>query len=109
MPLGIEQAQAKRHAVDRQVTVIDIPEVNATDWINGHIGTGYDYKGLLLWPFDIEDSTRTYCFQAVAQCLTKLGVVDLPSRVSARHLFYGLLNKGYKAERTTASRLEILS
>lgn len=91
----------------RQVTVFDLPEHDATEWLRGHIGTPYDYKGLLLWPLGLESKDRTYCFQAVAQCLTALGVLDLPSKVSAKELFYGLLAKGYRAERTTAARLQV--
>jgi hypothetical protein len=91
----------------RQVTVFDIPDVDAGEWIKGHLGVGYDYIGLAFWPFDLEDDTRTYCFQAVSQCLQSLGIGTYPNRVSAKHLFYTLMEKGYKAERTVESLLPL--
>lgn len=91
--------------VDRQATVFDFPDIDATEFIEGHLGVPYDTLGLLLWPLGIEDKVKTYCFQAASKCLEFYGISSLPSKISAKHIFYDLLGKGYKAERTTSGKL----
>lgn len=79
---------------NRQVTVYDFPDIDATDFINANLGVKYDTLGLLSYPLRIinktllNSETKMYCFEAVSRLLHEQGMLDSEyhSHVSGRNL-----------------------
>ena len=58
----------------REVTVIDLPDIDATSWYAEHVGKKYDMIGLLFWPLDVHTKSKWYCFEACAAALRENGI-----------------------------------
>ena len=90
-----------RNEPDREITIVDIPDKNPSEFLKNSIGRKYDVKGLMLWPFRSEDPDRWYCFEAVYCCLKSVGIdLHLGKRKSGKNILDGLLSLGYKATTT---------
>ena len=88
---------------ERFVTVFDLPDVDAKDFIKETMGNKYDAIGLCLWLFGIQSKTNYYCFETVKEVLKRNGIA-LPTkyknRVSGKDLENLLTDLGYVGQRT---------
>lgn len=83
---------------DREIIVIDMPDLNADVFIRCNEGRRYDALGLFLWPWRREDPAAWYCFEAVGKCLQAAGLdIKREESVSAKTLLNALLKRGYTA------------
>lgn len=81
---------------DRIVIVFDIPELDASAWIDKNMGVEYNNVGLFLWPFNLRYPDKMFCFEAVDRCLLDNGI-ELPNRhkaISGKTLMMGLTSQG---------------
>lgn len=88
----------------RMVTVFDIPDFNGMDAIKSMLGTPYDTVGLFLWPLNIHNKKKLYCFEAVMVALKAAGFdTDVGrARISGQDIANLLTNKGFVGRRTQA-------
>lgn len=97
------KATAVEDFPDRLVTVFDLPDVTAEQFIQQNIGTKYDAVGLCLWLFGIQSKTKYYCFETVLEVL-RLNGIKVPqkykNRVSGKDLIDCLTDLGYVGQRT---------
>jgi hypothetical protein len=84
-------------STNREVTIIDIPEIDATQFIMSFMGTKYDAVGLLLWPFRIQAKDKYYCFEAVVECMRYYGIDINPKNkpVDGDMIFTYFNDRGY--------------
>lgn len=85
----------------REITVIDIPEIDATEFIKSYMGTKYARLGLILWPFNVNFAGKDYCFQAIEKCLRYNGVEINPkhTHIDGEMIFDYFDKLGYKSYR----------
>lgn len=70
-----DQAQDLHSRGGREVTIIDVPEIDSIEsFLMLAIGKKYDTAGLLLWPFDYHSKNKWFCFEAVVECLRHYGI-----------------------------------
>jgi len=92
----------------RKVVVVDVGG-DCNQWLEDNFYTPYDTKGLLLWPFGIENKKKMYCFEVVTKSLKSIGTdLNLGKRKSGGKIIDALLNAGYKAELMTGKQFNEL-
>lgn len=97
------KATAVEDFPERLVTVFDLPEVSAKEFIAKHMGTKYDAIGLCLWVFGIQSKTKYYCFETVAEVLEQNSMkmpLKYKNRVSGKDISDFLTDLGYVGKRT---------
>lgn len=86
---------------EREIIIVDIPNVDPSEFLECNAGRKYDVMGLLLWPWRKENPNNWYCFEAINECLKHVGIdLNLGKSVSAKTILNGLLAIGYKAHIT---------
>jgi hypothetical protein len=82
----------------RKVAVVEI-DGSCQAWLQAHIGSKYDWVGLLLWPLGLAVAGRMYCFNVVERALNSAGVqINLGWRKSGGSILSKLLDLGYPVE-----------
>ena len=103
-----DRAHPLQNQGEREVTIIDIPEIDATDFIKSFMHTKYDAVGLLLWPFRIQSKDKYYCFEAVVECMRFYGIDINPENkpVDGDMIFTYFNDRGYKCYRTQSKNID---
>ena len=58
----------------REVTIIDLPDIDAKAWYDENAGKKYDMIGLIFFPLNVHTKDKWYCFEACSACLRENGV-----------------------------------
>ena len=83
---------------EREIIVIDIPQLDPAQFLADNVGRKYDALGLLLWPWRRENPVNWYCFEALNDCLKSGGIdLQLGKAISAKTILAELLKRGYTA------------
>ncbi len=95
------RAKPLNYQPEREIVVIDIPNVDPSEFIRATTNKKYDTIGLIFWPFKKQDPDKYYCFEAANECLKSVGIdLKLGKHISGKTILNGLLKKGYNAKIT---------
>lgn len=86
---------------EREVVIIDMPDLDPSSVVRRLRGNRYDTMGLLLWPWRKERTGRLYCFEAIDEVLKAVGInLAMGKRKSGGLILDRLLKHGFTAEIT---------